>query len=207
MEKNNKNTLLIINIIIILIIILVVYEYNINFLNYSYIYEKNIYTNKEFNNILSICKTISSDDMILDPKATNRLMYEFTNKDKKTELLQSLLFNKKFIKKIRKLTGNVKLYPCLKVPIEYRKYTKGSYMNWHRDTQILKDQYQYECVLTLTNTSDSLTLMDNVLYNDKISTKPNSLVIVRAHGIRHMVTETQNGERTILKFVFYEKIK
>jgi hypothetical protein len=193
--------------IIILIIILIVYEYNVNFFNYYYIYEKNIYTNKEFNNILSICNTISSDNMILDVKATNRLMYLFKEDDEKTELLQSLLFNKKFIKKIRKLTGNYDLYPCLKVPIEYRKYSRGSYMNWHRDTKILKNQYQYECVLTLTNNSDSLTLMDNMLYNDEISTEPNSLMIVRAHGIRHMVTETQNGERTILKFVFYEKIK
>jgi len=195
------------NYFIILIIILIVYEYNVNFFNYSYIYEKNIYTNKEFNNILSICNTISTDNMILDIKATNRLMYLFKEDDEKTELLQSLLFNKKFIKKIRKLTGNYDLYPCLKVPIEYRKYSRGSYMNWHSDTKILKNQYQYECVLTLTNNSDSLTLMDNMLYNDEISTEPNSLMIVRAHGIRHMVTETQNGERTILKFVFYEKIK
>ena len=206
MNKYNENNLIIISIII-LIIIIIVYEYNINFFNYSYIYEKNILDKKQFYNILTLCNTINIEDMTLDPKATNRLMYKFERDDEKIELIQSLLFNKKFVEKIRNLTGNYNLYPCLKVPIEYRKYSEGSYMNWHRDTQILKDQYQYECVLTLTNNSDSLTLMDNVFYNDEISTEPNSLMIVRAHGIRHMVTKTQNGERTILKFVFYEKIK
>jgi hypothetical protein len=69
---------------------------------------------------------------------------------------------------------------------------------------MLKDQLQYECVITLTNTSDSLTLFDKILYNDEIYTKPNSILIVRARGIRHMVTKTIKGSRTILKFVLYE---
>jgi hypothetical protein len=202
MEKTNKNYSLVVYIIILLIIIVIVYEYNVNFFKYSYVYEKNIYSEKNFNDILLLCNSINTEDMVLDPKAINRLMYEF-----KPGIIESLLFNKKFIKKIRELTGNYNLYPCLDVPIEYRKYSIGSSMNWHSDTKILKDQYQYECVLTLTNTSDSLTIMNRILYNDEISSEPNSLMIVRAHGILHKVTETTKGERTILKFVFYEKIK
>jgi hypothetical protein len=143
--------------------------------------------------------------MVTDPKATNRLMYIFKEGDKKTKFIQTLLFNENLINKIRDLTGNYNLYPCLEVPIEYRKYSKGSYMSWHRDTKILPNQNQYECVLTLTNTSDSITLMDNILFNDYISSEANSLIIVRANGINHMVTETRKGERTIIKFVFYEK--
>ena len=78
-------------------------------------------------------------------------------------------------------------------------------MKWHRDTKMLKNQLQYECVITLTNTSDSLTLLDKILYNDKISTEPNSILIVRARGSRHMVTKTINGNRTILKFIVYQR--
>jgi hypothetical protein len=142
--------------------------------------------------------------MVIDYKATNRLMYQFDNNNKNTQLLQSFIFNNNFIQKVRNLTNNYKLVPCLKIPIEYRKYTKGSYMKWHSDAKILSDQLQYECVITLTNTSNSFTLFDKILYIDKIYTEPNSLIVVRANGISHMVTETTTGERTILKFVFYE---
>jgi len=205
-KNNNKNYILIIVIVIAIILILYgIYEYNVNFFNYSYKYEKNIYTEKEFDNILLLCNTINTEDMVLDPKANNRLMYEFKPENNKTEVLKSLLFNENFIEKIRKLTGNYNLIPCLEVPVEYRKYPKGSYMDWHYDTQILENQLQYECVITLTNTSDSLTLMNQVFFTDKISSEPNSLVIVRAHGVKHMVTEITKGERTILKFVFKEK--
>jgi len=205
MIKKNNNYLLFISIIILIIISLILYDYNINFLKYSYVYEKNIYSEDEFDNILKLCSNINQDDMVLDPKATNRLMYEFTNTNEKTLVIQSLLFNNNFINKVRILTRNDKLIPCLEVPIEYRKYTIGSSMDWHFDTKILKDQYQYECVLTLTNTSDSKTLINRLFYNDDISSEPNSLIIVRAHGVLHKVTETKNGERTILKFVFCEK--
>ena len=178
---------------------------NYNSLTYSYIYEKNALPEVYFKDLLSLCKNISDNEMVLDFKATNRLMYEFTKYNKLTPIVNSLLFNKNLIEKIRDITGNQKLVPCLEVPVEYRKYSNGSYMNWHFDTKILQDQYQYECVLTLTNTSDSLTIMNRILYNDEISSEPNSLMIVRAHGILHKVTETTKGERTILKFVFFEE--
>jgi hypothetical protein len=142
--------------------------------------------------------------MELDDKASKRLMYQFKKDDPKTKLIEKLLYNKEFIEKVRKLIGNDKLVPYLKIPIEYRKYKNGSYMKWHRDTKMIKDQLQYECVITLTNTSDSLTLLDKILYLDKISTEPNSILIVRARGIRHMVTKTIEGSRTILKFVVYQ---
>lgn len=189
--------------ILILIILLILYEYKTNYFRYNAIYEKNIYSKKIFDKILLLCNEIKTENMELDDKASKRLMFSFKKNDPKTKLIEELIFNKEFIEKIRKLIGNDKLVPYLKIPIEYRKYQKGAYMKWHRDTKMLKDQLQYECVITLTNTSDSLTLLDKIFYWDKISTEPNSILIVRARGIRHMVTKTMNGNRTILKFVVY----
>jgi hypothetical protein len=190
--------------ILVLIILLILYEYKTNYFRYNAIYEKNIYSKKIFDKILLLCNEIKTENMELDDKASKRLMYVFKKDDPKTKLIKELIFNKEFIEKIRKLIGNDRLVPYLKIPIEYRKYQKDAYMKWHRDTKMLKDQLQYECVITLTNTSDSLTLLDKILYWDKISTEPNSILIVRARGIRHMVTKTINGSRTILKFVFYQ---
>lgn len=190
--------------ILILIILLILYEYKTNYFRYNAIYEKNIYSKMIFNKILLLCNDIKTENMELDDKASKRLMFSFKKNDPKTKLIEELIFNKDFIEKIRKLIGNNRLVPYLKIPIEYRKYQKGAYMKWHRDTKMLKDQLQYECVITLTNTSDSLTLLDKILYWDKISTEPNSILIVRARGIRHMVTKTMNGNRTILKFIVYE---
>lgn len=190
--------------ILLLIILLILYEFKTNYFRYNAIYEKNILSKRIFDKILLLCNEIGTEQMELDDKASKRLMYQFKKDDPKTKLIEKLIYNKEFIEKVRKLIGNNKLVPYLKIPIEYRKYQKGGYMKWHRDTKMLKDQLQYECVITLTNTSDSLTLLDKVLYWDKISTEPNSILIVRARGIRHMVTKTINGSRTILKFVFYE---
>ena len=196
--------MIIITGILVLIMLLILYEFKTNYFRYNAIYEKNILSKRIFDKILLLCNEIGTEQMELDDKASKRLMYQFKKDDPKTKLIEKLLYNKEFIKKVRKLIGNDKLVPYLKIPIEYRKYQKGGYMKWHRDTKMLKDQLQYECVITLTNTSDSLTLLDKVLYWDKISTEPNSILIVRARGIRHMVTKTINGSRTILKFVFYE---
>ena len=196
--------MIIITGILVLIMLLILYEYKTNYFRYNAIYEKNILSKRIFDKILLLCNEIRTESMELDNKASKRLMHQFKKDDPKTKLIEKLLYNKEFIEKVRKLIGNDKLVPYLKIPIEYRKYKNGAYMKWHRDTKMIKDQLQYECVITLTNTSDSLTLLDKILYWDKISTEPNSILIVRARGIRHMVTKTIEGSRTILKFVFYE---
>ena len=108
--KNNKKFYLII-IIISLIILLISCEYKKNFFNYSYIYENNIYSKERFNNILSICNSIRDEDMKPDPKAIDRMMYVFTKNKKLTPIIESLLFNKNFINKVRYFTGNNKLVP------------------------------------------------------------------------------------------------
>ena len=170
-------------------------------MNINMVYEKNAFTQDTFDKIVSICDHISEKEMINDLKASDRLMYIF---DKKNPIYK-LVYNKTFINKVRSITGNPKLKPCSEVPIEYRKYVKGSHMDWHRDDKMLPDQLQYECVITLSNTSDSKTLFRKKNRIEAISSEPNSIIVVRAQGIPHKVTKTNKGERTILKIVFKEK--
>ena len=75
--------------------------------------------------------------MIDDTKASGRLMYVIKNED---PILKNI-YNDDFIEKIRKLTGNPNLIPCMEVPVEYRKYIRGSFMNWHKDTQCYRISY------------------------------------------------------------------
>ena len=189
--------------VIFFILLLLFYFYKVKFFNYSGIYNKNILPTDEFEELFQICSKYNETNMVNDPKANGRLMHIIPVQDP----IYKLLFKPDFIQKIKNLCGNMKLTPCLEVPIEYRKYKIGSNMEWHRDVQMLSNQLQYECVITLENTSDSKTIMKNWfgLLTSEISTEPNSLIIVRAHGVEHCVTTTRQGKRTILKFVFCEE--
>jgi len=180
--------------IFLLIIIVCIYIKFIRPLTW-YIYEKNAYSNETFQKIKNICKTIRNDEMEID-FPTKRLIYKFPE----THPIFNIVYNENFIHKIRKICGNHKLVPCLELPIEYRKYQIGSEFQWHRDTFIVNDQH--ECVITLTNSSDSLTIMDNMLWHKQIASEQNSLMVVRSRGIRHKVTKCKKGERTILKVAF-----
>jgi len=180
--------------LILIIIIICIYIKFIRPLTW-YIYEKNAYSNEIFQKIKDICETIRNDEMEVD-FPTKRLIYKFPE----THPIFSIVYNDAFIEKIRRICGNHKLVPCLELPIEYRKYQVGSEFQWHRDTFIVNNQH--ECVITLTNSSDSSTIMDNILWHKQISSEPNSLMIVRSRGIRHKVTKCQKGERTILKVAF-----
>lgn len=92
-----------------------------------------------------------------------------------------------------------------RVPIEYRKYPPGCHgMKWHRDVQLIGRQY--ECVYTLTNTSDSVTKWRDFIGREHANwTEPNSLVVVQAGGVEHAVTPVTSGERSIVKFIFCER--
>jgi hypothetical protein len=88
------------------------------------------------------------------------------------------------------------------IPIEYRKYeVGGGGMKWHRDVSLIGRQY--ECVYTLTNTSDSYTMRRDMFGREHaVWAEPNSLIVVRAQGVEHGVTPVTTGERTIVKFAF-----
>jgi len=88
------------------------------------------------------------------------------------------------------------------IPVEYRKYQVGcGGMKWHRDTSLIGRQY--ECVYTVANTSDSMTLTRDWLWNEHaVWAEPNSLMVVQAGGVMHGVSPVTIGERSIVKFVF-----
>lgn len=115
----------------------------------------------------------------------------------KSEFVKDII--KKYESKIRQLTKNRSVYLSKNFPIELRKYTKGCFMSSHKDTQIYKLP-QYECVFTISNTTDSVTKIEGL----DISTIPNSILIVKAEGVPHEVTKVGSGERNFLKFIFTE---
>jgi len=108
---------------------------------------------------------------------------------------------KKYEGEIKQLTHNPNIYLAHNFPIEYRKYVPGSFMRKHKDTLIYKIP-QYECVLTLSNTTDSVTKMADT--GTPVKASPNSLMIVKALGVEHEVTKVTSGERKFLKFIFTE---
>lgn len=169
--------------------------------NKEAVYLENLYDKKTFSIISDYCQKIRDSDMVTDPKKVHgRGMYVFKNSDP----ILNTICNKTLIHAVRKVTGNNKLHPCLEIPIEYRKYFIGSHMDWHRDTQILQDQLQYECVITIMNTADSNTLIEHEKGIKQLQTAPNSILIVRANGVKHKVTKLTKGTRTIIKLVFCE---
>lgn len=110
----------------------------------------------------------------------------------------------KYAQKLRDITGNPRIHLARNHPIEYRVYTPGSFMKRHRDVQLYR-QPQYECILTLFNTTDSQTLFyfseDTTL---RISPAPNSLMFVRANDVPHEVLPVGKGERHFIKFIMTE---
>jgi hypothetical protein len=170
-------------------------------MNKEAVYLENVYDKNSFSIISDYCQKIKDSDMVIDPKnVRGRGMYVFKNDD---QILKTIC-NKTLIQAVRKLTGNNKLSPCFDIPIEYRKYFIGSYMDWHRDTPMLEDQLQYECIITIINTGDSKTLFEYEKGIKQLQTVPNSILIVRANGIKHKVTKLTKGTRTIIKLVFSE---
>jgi hypothetical protein len=194
--------LFILFILFFILFILFTLLYKTLFFTCSGIYHTDILPKDDFDKLLELCSHYNETNMVNDHKASGRLMHIFPVQDP----IYKVLFQPKFIQKVRNLCGNPRLVPCLDIPIEYRKYKIGSNMHWHRDTQMLPDQLQYECVITMENTSDSKTEMKKWfgLFSCGISTEPNSILIVRAKGVEHRVTTTTQGNRTILKFVFCE---
>jgi hypothetical protein len=173
---------------------------SVNF-NKEAVYLENLYDKKTFSIISDYCAKIKDSDMVLDPKKVHgRGMYEF----KPNDPILKTICNKTLIQAVRRVAGNYKLRPCFEIPIEYRKYFMGSHMNWHRDTQMLPDQLQYECVITIENTADSKTLIEQNTGVKELQTAPNSILIVRANGVKHKVTKLTKGTRTIIKLVFCE---
>jgi hypothetical protein len=163
-------------------------------INFEYIYIEDFLEQSDYKKII---KELTKYNKILDSRKEDIIKYNRYNTNVDSKIVESII--KKYENKIRNLTNNQNIYLANNFPIEYRKYLPGSFMIKHRDTMIYKIP-QYECILTLTNTTDSVTDMDG----EQIKSKPNSLIIVRANGIEHHVTKVSKGERKFIKFIFTE---
>jgi hypothetical protein len=101
------------------------------------------------------------------------------------------------------LDSNLVVTKLIERSIHPRKYVQDSYIDWHRDYDHLPDKgiVEFECILVLSNTSDSLTEFETSDGNVKVRTEAGDLLIVTRRGVRHRVLPvTNHGERVILKF-------
>ena len=126
---------------------------------------------------------------------TKRLETRFIKSSKNPDLyvyIQSILDNISFNSKVE----DNSIHP--------RKYIQDSYIDWHKDYEHAPDKpyEEWEGVLVLSNTSDSVTeFWPEQGERFSIKTFPGDLLLIKRKGIKHRVTSiTNNGERMILKF-------
>ena len=168
--------------------------------DFSYCYIENFLTN---NDLIQLKNELKNYDQKLENSLEDyQNVYRYNTPIDSIKIRNILAL---YTNKIRENTNNNKIYLANNFPIEYRKYIKGSFMNKHID-QLIYKKPQYECILTLSNSTDSYTILDpqGKACNKKIKSKPNSLIIVKAEGIEHEVTKVNKGERYFLKFIFTE---
>ena len=163
----------------------------------GFVYKQNFLSTNDFKLLQDECSRFNTSLYKHKEDLQNVLRYNMVIN---SSLIRELIT--KYTQDIRQLTGNPRLYLATNFPIEYRKYGKGSFMDTHRDTQIYKIP-QYECLLTISNTTDSVT---NFFTRKTVSIQstPNSLVILKANGVKHNVDLTTYGHRYFLKFIFTE---
>ena len=182
--------------IIIIILVLLLILYLIYFKSDEVYYIENFLTNEEYNYIKNYTKSIknlkSEKFRLIKPILDNKI--------------NNIFYSEKYINKINNIiNSNIKKSDF---PIEFRVYPTGSQgMKCHKDT-LLYEKPQYEMVYTIENESDSYTNWYSYLgWNNKIYTKPNSLIIVKAQENIHCVSSINEGYRTILKLIYTQTDK
>jgi hypothetical protein len=180
------------NILLLLILLLLLIIYYLFFYKKDEVYYiENFLTEEEYNYIKKYTKNIKN------LKSENfRLIKPILDKR-----INNIFYSQKYIEKINNIV-NSDLKES-EFPIEFRVYPEGSQgMNCHKDT-LLYVEPQYEIIYTIENESDSYTnWYSNLGWNNKIYTKPNSLIIVKAQGNLHCVSPVNKGYRTILKLIY-----
>ena len=160
--------------------------------------EHNFFSDTEFTNILNYCNQLSLKN---DPRSLERVAL-CLNPSTHKKIYDYIYKNTKFINyinSIKDIDVSAKFIPSY--PIEYRKYFTGSKGTpWHKDTSLF-DPDCFEVVLTLTNTSDSTFEWKENNIIKQLKPTPNTLVIVRPNSVEHRVTELNQGDRTILKYI------
>ena len=183
---------------VLLLIIFIILRYSTNYDNDIFILD-NFYSKEEIIGIKNYIKN-TKEKVTYDKRHPERKTYMYKQCNKKFSGLTSLLHTGK-LKYLLENSLNKK-YKINYFPIEYRIYdSKSKGMSWHVDKDIFNGKY-YECVLTLSNTTESLfEYIDMYGKLQKLTPKPNTLVCVTPNSIEHRVTPSIIGEREILKFV------
>jgi hypothetical protein len=163
------------------------------------IYLKNILSNEDYKTIKNEC-TLLLPYLVPDESiAINRCHVKIESNNP----IYQFFYSKQFMSYLSDIVGmNVKSFTEL--PIEFRYYTIGSKMNWHRDSIISRNNRgcpQLEVVFTIHNTSNSKTewIDDETGVVHITSSLPNSIMITQGGSVMHQVTETTIGNRSILK--------
>lgn len=193
-KKNYIIIILIITFLFLISRLIKIYEKK------EYIYKENFLKQDDYINLLNELKKYDDQLNYSKEDSSNLIRYNLvidSNHTYTNNAVTNIL--KKYQGEIRSITQNQSIYLAKDFPIEYRKYVPGSFMQKHKDTLIYKVP-QYECVLTLSNTTDSVTKMKDT----PIKATPNSLIVVKALGVEHEVTKVNKGERKFLKFIFTE---
>jgi len=191
-----------ISILFAIITYFIINKYNQTYSNpnKNYIYKENFLKEADFDKLLYELKQY--DERLSGSKENHNNVVRYNlviDNNSPSSLNPVAIILKNYQGEIKNLTHNPTIYLANNFPIEYRKYVPGSFMKKHKDILIYKIP-QYECVLTLSNTTDSVTKIEDT----PIKTTPNSLLIVKALGAEHEVTEVIKGERKFLKFIFTE---
>lgn len=194
-NKMKRNFLIIVFVVVILIIVWAFAESKPN----SPPYIENFLSENDFREICQDFDTRLSKMRHEKHENVNR-QNQFVERD---SIVYSILSRPEYREKLRSYMGDAPVYLARNHPIEYRRYFPGSFMKAHRDVQLYRVP-QWECILTLFNTSDSRTLF----YTDhsvmSIRPEPNSVMFVRANGVRHEVLPIREGERRFIKFIMTE---
>lgn len=179
-------------ILIIVLIILIFLIYYLFFLeNYIYI-ENNFLENEDLKKIKNVLNNI---------KKLNENKYKkFIKLDKeKYKQIYDIIYKNDKLKKIIKKEFNKEFrYP--KYPIEYRIYKEQiELLPWHQDKKLMNNYL--ECIYIIENTSDSkFQYLKKLKIHDYVQ-KNNDLIIVKPKDIIHRITEINNGNKIILKFI------
>lgn len=182
--------------VLIFILLIFIFIYYLSSKKNEIYYLEDFLSNEEYNYIKNYTKSLNNFK-----SERFRLIKPIYN-----EKINNIFYSDKYLNKIKKIINkNVKKS---NFPIEFRIYPEGSSgMKCHKDT-LLYEEPQYEMVYTIENESDSYTNWYSYLgWNNKIYTKPNSLIIVKAQENIHCVSPVTKGYRTILKLIYTQTDK
>lgn len=168
---------------------------DINYNNQLYIFN-NFFTNNDFVKIKNIVKDLKFKK---DNRVTERKTLCLDNK--KYSNLYDLIYNNYKIKSIIKNINQNEFSNPPRFPMEYRIYPKGSKgMDWHIDTSLFSPD-AIEGVITLENNSPSEFNWMEGMIKKNIKPNPNTVALVLPGTVNHSVSGTEDGYRTIIKFV------